>query len=159
MGTILLSCMKTFNDSSPRSSGTENVAGIAGFFVASKIAIKNLDDNFKRVSKTSESLVSELENLGIDFVKNGNGSPYVMSISFKNIRGEVLLHALEESGIFISTGSACSSKNSDNRILSSMGKSKVEVLGSVRISFNGYDEYDTKFIANEIAKKVNLLKG
>jgi len=140
-------------------SGTENVAGILGLKIASEIASENLKNNYVKVSAVKQNIIDELYNNNVDFMINGNGSPYILSLSFDGVRGEVLLHSLEADNIYISTGSACSSKHQDNRILEAMGRSKKEVMGSVRLSFNPYDEYDAKYIANKISTKVKMLKG
>ena len=80
--------------------------------------------------------------------------PHILSISFDKIKGEVLTHALEGDGLLLSTGSACSSKKAGNRTLKAMGKSDTEIIGSVRISFSPYEEYDVEYIANAIVKNV-----
>ena len=67
---------------------------------------------------------------------NSHHSPYVLSLSFKGVNGETLVHMMEDKDILISRGSACSSKKSGNRILESMGLTNEEILGSVRISFS-----------------------
>ena len=64
------------------------------------------------------------------------------------------MYSLEADGILISTGSACSSKKAGNRTLQAMGKSDTEIIGSVRISFSPYEEYDVEYIANSIIKNV-----
>ncbi|MBQ9790662.1 MAG: cysteine desulfurase [Clostridia bacterium] len=140
-------------------SGTENVAGIMGFFEAAKLSMKNQKSNFEKVQKIRDEFIDEFQNSGVKFSVNGNGSPFILSLSFDGIRGEVLLHALEEHEILVSTGSACSSKHSDNRILSAMGKSQAEVLGNVRISFNAHDAYDVKNIVKIFASTIEKLKG
>ena len=68
------------------------------------------------------------------------------------------MNALSEDGILISTGSACSSKHAGNRTLEAMNKSQNEIVGSVRISFSAYDEYDLNFIAENIVKQVLRFK-
>ena len=66
----------------------------------------------------------------------------------------MLIHSLEDDGILVSTGSACSSKKAGNRTLEAMGVSKNDVVGSVRISFSPYFEYDVDFIVNEFVSHV-----
>ena len=66
----------------------------------------------------------------------------------------MLLHALEDRGVYVSSGSACSSKKAGNKTLQAMGKSDTEIIGSVRISFSPYEEYDVDYIANSIIKNV-----
>ena len=86
---------------------------------------------------------------------NGNiekDSPYILSVSLLHVRGEVLLHALEAEQVYVGTGSACSSKTIENRVLRNMGKNQVEIEGNIRISFNGYDEVDVPYVVEKIAK-------
>ena len=139
-------------------SGTENVAGILGFAEATKQSIQFIDANLLKVTAIRNQIIEELKTRGVSFVVNGDGSPYILSLSFEGVKGEVILHILEGKGIMISTGSACSSKNSDNRILSAMGRSAKLVEGSIRLSFNAVDDYDAKFIADEIAVAVKKFK-
>lgn len=117
-------------------SGTINNEGIAGLATASKIINKNLQSNYKKVSEVKKeviSIVNELEGTSI----NGdieNGIPYILSLSFKNIRGEVLVHSLEKQNIYVSTGSACGSKN--KKKLTTIDYVAKENAGStIRVSF------------------------
>lgn len=139
-------------------SSTENVSGSLAFAYAAEKVCGNIDDNSKKVINLKNDLIFKLKNSKIaNFLqinsKNEN-SPYVLSLTFKGIKGEVLVHALEGDGILISTGSACSAKKAGNRILSAMGISKDDVVGSVRISFSPYIDYDIDYIANCLEKNV-----
>ncbi len=147
-------------------SGTENISGIMGMLKACEIAKNQLEDNFNKVV--------EIRNFVKAFIINNfnkavihetqENSPYILSVSFKGVRGEVLLHMLETKGILISTGSACSSKKQGNRILESMGKSKEEILGNIRISFSKFsslEEAETfcKTLQEELNKFYNANCG
>lgn len=129
-------------------SGTENLAAAAGFAKAAEKIYKNIEENFHRVSDIKEYFIKELK--GIKGIKiNSQGmeySPYVLSVSFIGVRGEVLLHMLEEKGIYVSTGSACSAKSSkDSHVLEAIGLPKEELKGTIRFSFgdgNSKDEVD-----------------
>jgi cysteine desulfurase len=79
-----------------------------------------------------------------DTIVNGpkpeDGAPNILNISFLGVRGEVLLHALEERKVYVSTGSACSAKKqSKNRILVAMGITGERAEGAVRFSFSPYN--------------------
>ena len=91
-------------------SGTENVPAIAGLSLASKFMYENHDEKIEKLNTLKERFikgVSEIEN-----VKNNSGeAPHIISISFPGVRSEVLLHALEEKGVYVSSGSACSSNH------------------------------------------------
>jgi len=90
-------------------SGTENVPGIVGFALAAENMSKNIDENYKKVAAVKSKL-AEIKNILPDISINGdekNGSPYILNMSFIGIKGETLLHFLEDKNIFVSTGSAC----------------------------------------------------
>ena len=93
-------------------SGTENVPGIAGMALAAKMCYDNFDEKIERLYELKEYFVEKVLKIpGTTF--NGRrgyeGTPHVISISFEDVRSEVLLHALEDKGIYVSSGSACSS--------------------------------------------------
>ena len=139
-------------------SGTENVAGILSLEYCAKKVIEDLSSNYKVVGQYRQQLIEKLQNKGISFCVNGNGSPYILNITFDSLRGEVLLHSLEKYGIYISTGSACSSKKPDNRTLKALGKTDKQIQATVRISFSPYDKIDIDYIANTIATEVKDLQ-
>ena len=95
-------------------SGTLNTTGIAGMGVAAKEAYENFDDRISKISDLKYYLMDELEKLEGTVLNTGRGenfAPQVISVSFEDIRAEVLLHALEDRGIYVSSGSACSSNH------------------------------------------------
>ena len=144
-----------------KRSGTENVSGIVGMAVASTISINNLDKNYQDVLSYRNYIREQIENNCDNFIINeaSENSPYILSISFKGIRGEVLLHMLEKRGVLIGTGSACSSKKQSNRVLEAMGVSKDYVLGSIRLSFSSFNSIDEiKIATNELIEQYKLLK-
>ncbi len=139
-------------------SSTENVAGAICFAYAAEKALKDLKQNFEKVQNLNTRLLNLLKNSNISTFLEENSdsecSPYILSLSFKNIKGEVLMNALVEDKILISTGSACSSKHAGNRTLEKMGKKQNQIVGSVRISFSPYEDYDLDFIAEKIIDNV-----
>ena len=77
-----------------------------------------------------------------------------MSVSFQGTRGEVLLHLLEEKGIYVSTGSACSAREkNDSHVLSSIGLKTDEVKGTIRFSFSEYNTKDEVDYTMEVLDK------
>lgn len=95
-------------------SGTENVAGIAGLGAAVEDLHQNFDEKIDRLYELREYLVTgmkKLEGITVNGAQGRNAAPHIVSVSFSGIRAEVLLHALEERGIYVSTGSACSSNH------------------------------------------------
>ena len=114
-------------------SGTENPSSIMAF----KTAVEdfgNLKQNFEHVLKCNDAFLKQLKNVQVN--SNPSINPYVLSLSFKGVNGETLVHMMEQQDILISRGSACSSKKSGNRVLESMGIDNEHILGSVRVSFS-----------------------
>ncbi|HEX2945785.1 MAG TPA: cysteine desulfurase family protein [Clostridia bacterium] len=136
-------------------SGTENVPGIAGFGLAAKLTFEKLEANYEKADLLKKHFIELLASSGLEHRVNSpeKGSPYVINISFANVRAEVLLHHLEQKGIFISTGSACSShKNTRSHVLTSMGVPAALTDGAVRFSLSGFNT------PQEIEQTVEALK-
>lgn len=132
--------------------GTENVLGICGFGKATESAeydflkAKALREYFKN------SLSERIDNIKINGSDEFN-SGSVLNVSFLKVKAEILLHAFEAKGLFVSTGSACSShKPQPSHVLMSMGLSKKEVEGAVRFSF------DETLTREEIDMAVDIIK-
>lgn len=139
-------------------SSTENVAAALAFaYAASKVA-KDLKQNNERVLDLKNHFVKKLKESEISKYLKFNSTddcvPYILSISVSGIKGEVLVRGLEQDKIYISTGSACSSKKAGNRILESMGVSDSDVVGSVRVSFSPYFEYDLDYVVESFVKNI-----
>lgn len=95
-------------------SGTENVPGIAGIGAASAQLYENFDEKIDALYELREYLVTGMQALEGTTINGAQGraaAPHIVSVSFAGIRAEVLLHALEERQIYVSTGSACSSNH------------------------------------------------
>ena len=112
-------------------SGTENVPGIAGFGAAAE---RIAPAEFTVRNYLKQRLLGEIPDVRINSPEDGCSS--VLNVSFMGCRAEVLLHQLEQDGIFVSTGSACSSKDKGSHVLSAMGLSPAEIDGAVRFSFS-----------------------
>ncbi|MCH5344207.1 MAG: cysteine desulfurase [Acetatifactor sp.] len=126
-------------------SGTENVPGIAGLAKAAEMLYAHLDTDHERLRRLKHFFIEGVER--IDNVKvNGllPGEPYgagtaahVVSVSFGGVRSEVLLHALEEQGIYVSAGSACSArKPQPSATLKAIGVDKSLLESTIRFSFS-----------------------
>ena len=117
-------------------SGTENVAGI----MAMQDAIDNIniDKNLAHVNYLNENFKSVLKAFDsknqISFIETK--SPYILSIGFSGVNGETLMRSLEDKGVLVGIGSACSTKKSGNRILESIGLKKEEIKTHIRVSFD-----------------------
>lgn len=95
-------------------SGTINTTGIAGMGVAAKEAYENFDERINKIRDLKYYLMDELEKIEGTVLNTGRGenfAPQIISVSFEDIRAEVLLHALEDRGVYVSSGSACSSNH------------------------------------------------
>ena len=143
-------------------SSTENVFGALALNYSLTQALEKFNENFDVVLTKRQQILDVLSKSEIasDFIVNEHecNSPYILSLSFKGIKGEVLALSLEQDGILISTGSACSAKKAGNRILEAMGVPKEFVVGSVRLSFSSYDDFDALYVAEMIIKNVVRFK-
>lgn len=117
-------------------SGTENVSGIMQFRKAVELVDVNLNyQNVTKLKNLMKQSLKEVEGIGVlDF----GGSPYILNVVFNDIKGETMLHALEQKGVIVGLGSACSAKKAGNRVLETIGIAKDKVVSSVRLSFNAY---------------------
>lgn len=114
-------------------SGTENVVGIASLAKAS-----SLNHDIEKVKELRDILkigISKISGAKVNCYNNGNSAPHILSVSFKGMRGEVLMHSLEEKGIFVSTGSAChSNRFGESHVLSAIGLDKNDIGATIRFS-------------------------
>lgn len=147
-------------------AGTQNISGIMGMTLAAKIANKNIKENYKKVFKIKERFIQKLkfiENININSPLNESFSPYILNVSFKGIRGEVLLHFLEEVGIYVSTGSACSSKEREKHggsyVLKELELNKDEIQGALRFSFSDdNNEEEVDYVIDNLNKGLKFLR-
>lgn len=122
-------------------SGTDNVPGIAGLGVASERIYQNLEANAEHMYACKEKLAKGLSDIP-DLVIHGpadlrQGAPHILNVSFKGIRSEVMLHTLESRGIYVSSGSACSShRRSGSATMTAIHANVAEMESSIRFSFS-----------------------
>ena len=139
-------------------SGTDNVPGIAGLGTAAEKIYKNLDSNTEHMKTLKLYFAEELgkiENVKINGPKPENGAPHILNVSFLGVRSEVLLHALEDMGIYVSAGSACSShKRSGSPSLTALGLSAERKESAVRFSFSEFTVREELDYTLEALKKV-----
>lgn len=124
-----------------RRSGTENVPGIAGLAMAARDAWDNLKLNRQHMEELKQSLLQLLMERRWPFAVNGPepgaSAPHIINISFPGVRGEVLVHFLERDGVYVSTGSACSShKTKHSHILTALNLPPGQADSAIRISFS-----------------------
>ena len=130
-------------------SGTTNTPGILGMDAA-LTAYRNNQSEWVSVMRANKlrlaEYIKEIPDTALNGPRPENGAPHILNASFLGVRGEVLLHALEERGILVSTGSACSAhKKGKNRVLSAMGIQGPRQEGALRFSlspFNTAEEMD-----------------
>lgn len=133
-------------------SGTENVPGIAAFGAAA--------ENFKPInpqirSEFKNKLLEKIDNIYINGSDDNSG--YVLNVSFPGIKAEILLHSLEARGIYVSTGSACSTnKPMPSHVLTAMGVPAENIKGAVRFSFS--EEFDTELVAETVRTEVENIR-
>lgn len=124
-------------------AGTENGAGVAALGVAADMAFRGMQENLAHIKEVKKTLLDGILEMP-DTQLNGDdldtASPYVLNVTFKGVRSEVLLHSLESKGIFVSAGSACDSrKKIGSPVLTAMGLPFEEIEGAVRFSFCRYN--------------------
>lgn len=142
-------------------SGTENVPGIYGLGEAVKIINQDLNAVIEKISKLKDMLKREIVN-NIDDIKVNSpedGVCHILNISFRGVKGEVLLHYLEQKGIYVSTGSACSSKKKGSHVLNAIGLKPDEIEGAIRFSLSDTNSEDQiKEVVNVLKESVNDLR-
>ena len=133
-------------------SGTENTAAIAGMGKATEIMYNRIEENNHKMQLVKDALIQGATQ--IEGVTDNSGeSPHIASLSFRGVRSEVLLHALEDKGIYVSAGSACSSNHpAISGVLTAIGLDKDLLESTLRFSFC---EYNT---VEEAEYTVNVLK-
>ena len=131
-------------------SGTENVPAIAGFGAAAEESFRDFDKKIEHIKEVKEYLVEKLTSLP-EVYNNSGDAPHIASFSFVGVRSEVMLHSLEDRGIYTSSGSACSShKRAASNVLTSMGLTKDRLESTLRFSIgedNTKEQVDSIFEA------------
>lgn len=144
-------------------SGTENIPGIAGIGKAVEEIYTDFDEKIKELYHLKEQLIQgllKIEGIAINGLTGRESAPHVISVSVSGIRSEVLLHALEDKGIFVSAGSACSSKKSTgSKTLLEIGIDQESANSTIRFSlsfFTTQEEID--YTLGEIYDMIPLLR-
>jgi cysteine desulfurase len=135
-------------------SGTENTCGILAFNVAATKIVKNQKENFEYVQGLKTAFINELTTDFNPVINSTEScSPYIVSFAVKKVKAETILHMAESESVLISNGSACSSKHTENRILSAMGIDKDTMLSSVRVSFSEFNTVEEVIQAAKVIKE------
>ncbi len=132
-------------------SGTENLFGIKVFEFAGNEKYQHLNENFDKVSAIKNKILNGLDRDLFAVISGENSSPYILTVSAKGLRGEVIMHSLEAEGLIIGNGSACSSKNRYSRVIEACGYKNDILDGVIRLSFSIQNTLD------EAEKAVKML--
>jgi len=142
--------------------GTENTPGIAGFGQAvnclpNKEQLENIS-SLRDILK--DEIKEEISDVIINTPTGKMAAPHILNVSFANIKGEVLVHSLEKDGIYVSTGSACTSrKDKISHVIKSLNLPKNYRNGSIRISLSPYNtKQEMEFTVQSLKKHVESLR-
>lgn len=123
-------------------SGTENVPGIAGLGLAAKTIYQNLDEKVQKMRELKEHFIEgirKVEDTTIHGLYDETSAPHIISVGFAGIRSEVLLHALEDKGIYVSSGSACASNHPQiSGVLKGIGAKQEYLDATLRFSMSEF---------------------
>ena len=121
-------------------SGTETVPGIAGLAKAAEMVYANLDEDMDRMYELRDMFISgvnDIDNVRANGCSGREGAAHIVSLSIRGVRSEVLLHAMEERGIYVSAGSACAAhKPQPSATLKAIGVEKELLDSTIRFSFS-----------------------
>lgn len=146
-------------------SGTENVPAIAGLGKAAELIYQNHEEKAAHLYALKREMLCQLadmEKITVNAVTEPleQCAPHIVSVSFEGVRSEVLLHALEERGVYVSSGSACSSNHPGiSGSLQAIGVRKELLDSTLRFSFSVYtrpEEID--YAMNQLRELVPMLR-
>lgn len=119
-------------------SGTENIFAIKCFERAALNSYKNLSENFKKITSLNSKMRTLLDDSLFEILSPLSGSPYILTVTARGVRGETILHEADDNNLVIGTGSACSSnsKKRYSRVILACNKDEITADGVLRISFS-----------------------
>ena len=145
---------------SGRRSGTENVFGIMHFRYAAEEKFATLKEDFERIKGYRKQLWSALDKEIYTRLSSEETTPYILSVSARGLRGEILLHMANDKGLIVGTGSACSSnaKHRYSKVILACGYDEKTADGVLRLSFSPQttesDITQAAEILNEIGREL-----
>ena len=141
-----------------RRAGTENVAGIVGIGKAAEIARKNMETHIRNLSKIRDYYIKKVQKEIPNIRINGsmeNRLPGNANISFKGINASELIFKLDERGICVSSGSACSSENTNpSHVLTAMNVPEVYLNSAIRTTFGDNNTFEQVDYVVKILKRI-----
>lgn len=146
-------------------SGTENVPGISGFAAACDLWASDIDEVRLRLvdlrAKLVDGILGAVPDAALHGPRKDGVAPWIVHFSFPGYRGETILHALEERGVFVSTGSACSShKDKPSPVVLALGRDEDEALSAIRFSMSRYTtEDDIRIAIASLLESLQSLKA
>lgn len=162
-GTRLTPFMLGGHQEGGRRAGTENVPGIIGLGKAAELAMRNFDQENKKVKSLRDKLENEIMKSCPDCRLNGdseNRLPNTSNISFEYIEGEAILLMLDKYGICASSGSACTSGSLEpSHVLRAMGVPFTAAHGSIRFSLSRYNtEEEVDYTIEKVPEIIKRLR-
>ncbi|MBP1999189.1 cysteine desulfurase [Paenibacillus shirakamiensis] len=143
-------------------AGTENVPQIVGMAKSMRMAVEGRITVAERMSHLKESIMDQLELIPELVINTPREltAPHIINFSYPGMKGEVLLHMLEEAGFMVSTRSACSSKKSEpSGVLLAMGRTSAAATSGIRISLgNEHTDYEVGLLMEAIRSIVARLR-
>ena len=144
-------------------SGTENVPGIAGLAKAAEIVYANLDGDMDRMYRLRDMFirgVSDIDHVKVNGCPGREGAAHIVSLSIRGVRSEVLLHALEDRGIYVSAGSACAAKKPQpSATLKAIGVEKDLLDSTIRFSISVFTtEEEIQYTIQALSEVIPMLR-
>ena len=154
-GTLLRPIIYGGGQQKGMRSGTQNVPAIAGLAKAVEITFKDFDKKIEYITSLRDRLRSELTKIE-DVYDNTGEACHIASLSFKGVRAEVMLHTLEDKGVYVSSGSACSSNSAKklSGVLNAIGLDKELLESTLRFSFGDMNTIEEVDYAISVVKEI-----
>ncbi len=141
-------------------SGTENIFGIKVFEYSGDIHYKNLQENYIKANQIKDFIINNLNRELFEIISSNNSSPYILTVSAVGLKGEVIMHSLENYGIIVGNGSACSSRNRFSRVIENCGYLPNVLEGVIRISISSENTFsDAELLVEKLNEVAKRLKG
>lgn len=143
--------------------GTENVPGIAAFGLSAEICHRDFENKTKNMeylkNRLREGILTNIDDVVIN-TPIENAAPHILNVSFAYVKAEVLLHSLENDGIYVSSGSACSShKKGPSYVLTAIGTERHMIDGSIRFSLSEFTtEEEIDFTIEKLIENVRKIR-